>query len=99
MNAEEDNMREKQRRAIQQSTMMLHYFDEGVPVLYLSSTLYVPVIAFCEMLGLRMFCGIETVCSSQQGRPRPLCTCCKEGLYDVLTIEITRSITMEISMR
>jgi hypothetical protein len=56
MNAEEDSMRGKQRQAIQQSTITLPYFDYEVPILYLSSTPYIPVIALCEMLGLRMFC-------------------------------------------
>ncbi len=58
MNAEEDNMRGKQRQAIQQSTITLPYFNYGVPVLYLSSTPSVPVITLGEMLGLRMFCGM-----------------------------------------
>ncbi len=62
MNAEEDSMRGKQRQAIQQSTITLPYFDEEVPVLYLSSTPYIPVITLCEMLGLRKLCGMWTVC-------------------------------------
>jgi hypothetical protein len=54
MNAEEDNMRGRQRQAIQQSTMTLPYFDEEVPVLYLADgTAYLPVRALCRMLGLR----------------------------------------------
>jgi len=54
MNAEEDSMREKQRQAIRQTTMMLPYFDEEVPVLYLADgTTYLPVRALCRMLGLR----------------------------------------------
>lgn len=62
MNAEEDNMKGKQRQAFLQTTSMLPYFDEEVPVLYLSSRPYVPVIMPCEMLGLCMLYGIETVC-------------------------------------
>ncbi len=58
MNAEEDSMRGKQRQAIQQSTITLPYFDYEVPILYLSSTPYIPIIALCEMLGLRMCCGM-----------------------------------------
>jgi hypothetical protein len=54
MNAEEDSMRGKQRQAIQQTTMMLPYFDEEVPALYLADgTAYFPVKALCNMLGLR----------------------------------------------
>src|SRR2546421_4185144 len=54
MNAEEDSMRGKQRRAIRQTTMMLPYFDEEVPVLYLpDGTAYLPVRSLCRMLGLR----------------------------------------------
>ena len=54
MNAEDDSMRGKQRQAIQQTTMMLPYFDEEVPVLYLADgTAYLPVRALCRMLGLR----------------------------------------------
>jgi len=54
MNAEEDSMRGKQRQAIQQTTMMLPYFGEEVPVFYLADgTAYLPVRALCHMLGLR----------------------------------------------
>jgi hypothetical protein len=54
MNAEEDSMRGKQRQAIQQTTMMLPYFDEEVPALYLADgTVYLPVKVLCRMLGLR----------------------------------------------
>jgi hypothetical protein len=54
MNTEEDNMRGKQRHAFQQTTIMLPYFDEEVPALYLADgTAYLPVRALCRMLGLR----------------------------------------------
>ena len=54
MNAEEDSMRGKQRQAIQQTTMLLPYFDEEVPVCYLADgTAYLPVRSLCRMLGLR----------------------------------------------
>jgi hypothetical protein len=54
MNAEEDSMRGKQRQAIQQTTLMLPYFDEEVPALYLADgTAYLPVRALCRMLGIR----------------------------------------------
>jgi len=54
MNAEEDSMRGKQRQAIQQTTIILPYFDEEVPALYLADgTAYFPVKALCNMLGLR----------------------------------------------
>jgi len=72
MNTEEDNMREKQRQTIQHTTMMLPYFDEKVPFFYPSSTPYVPVIALCEMLGLRMLGGMWTVCYSTRETETPL---------------------------
>ncbi len=54
MNTEEDSMRGKQRQAIQQTTIMLPYFDEEVPALFLADgTAYLPVRALCHMLGLR----------------------------------------------
>ncbi len=54
MNAEEDSRRGEKRQAIQQTTMLLPYFDEEVPVLYLADgTAYLPVRALCHMLGLR----------------------------------------------
>src|SRR5437667_10216982 len=54
MNAEEDSMRGKQRQVIQQTTIMLPYFDEEVPALYLADgTAYFPVKSLCNMLGLR----------------------------------------------
>jgi hypothetical protein len=54
MTAEEDSMRGKQRQTIQQTTLMLPYFDEEVPALYLSDgTAYLPVRALCRLLGLR----------------------------------------------
>src|SRR6266849_3852946 len=43
----------------------LPYFDDEVPVLYLADgTGYIPVVALCRMLGIHMFCGMWTVCSS-----------------------------------
>ncbi len=67
MNAEEDSMRGKQRKVIQESTITLPYFDAEVPVLSLSSTSYIPVITLCEMLGLRNLCGMWTGCQSIRG--------------------------------
>ncbi len=72
MNAEEDSMRGKQRQVIQQSTMMLPNFDEKVPFPYPSGIPYVQVIALCEMLGLRMFCGMWTACYSTRETETPL---------------------------
>src|SRR6266849_5493343 len=41
-------------QVIQQTTMILPYFDEEVPLLCLpDGSRYIPVIALCEMLGLR----------------------------------------------
>jgi hypothetical protein len=54
MNAEEDSRRVLQRQALQQTTMMLPYFEEEVPVLYLADgTAYLPVRVLCRSLGLR----------------------------------------------
>jgi hypothetical protein len=54
MNAEAESMRGKQRQVIRQTTMMLPYFDEEVPALFLADgTAYLPVRALCRMLGLR----------------------------------------------
>lgn len=42
------------KQVVQQSTMVLPHFDYEVPILYIADgTAYVPVIALCEMLGLR----------------------------------------------
>ena len=42
------------KQVVQQSTMILPHFDCEVPILYVADgTAYVPVIALCEMLGLR----------------------------------------------
>ncbi len=45
---------EETEQMIQQTTMILPYFDEEVPLLCLpDGSRYIPVIALCEMLGLR----------------------------------------------
>ncbi len=42
------------KQVVQQATLILPHFDYEVPVLYVADgTAYVPVIALCEMLGLR----------------------------------------------
>ena len=47
-------MREEQRQNIQQSTIVLPFFDEKVPVLYLADgTAYLPVRALCRIFNLR----------------------------------------------
>ena len=54
MHTEETREGGKQRQTIQQETLVLPYFDEEVPVLYLADgTAYLPVRALCHMLGLR----------------------------------------------
>jgi hypothetical protein len=54
MNTEEDSMRGKQRQVIRQMTIMLPYFDEEVPAIFLADgTAYLPVRSLCCMLGLR----------------------------------------------
>src|SRR5713226_5943449 len=52
--AEERSMIGKERQDIQQTTILLPYFDEEVPVLNLADgTAYLPVSPLCHMLGLR----------------------------------------------
>ena len=47
-------MTEKERQDIRQTTIMLPYFDDEVPVLYLADgTAYLPVRPLCRMLSLR----------------------------------------------
>jgi hypothetical protein len=47
-------MTEKQGQSMQQATIMLSYFEEELPVLYLSDgAAYLPVRVLCRMLGLR----------------------------------------------
>src|SRR5690348_4519182 len=84
MNAKEDRMRGKQRQAIQQTSNTLPCFDEEVPVLSLSSTPSVPVIALCEMLGLRLFCGMWTVCYSTRETETSF-HLLPGGFYEILT--------------
>ena len=56
---------EQTEQAIQQTTITLPYFDEEVSMLCLQDgTGYIPVIALCKMLGLRMLRGISTGCNS-----------------------------------
>jgi hypothetical protein len=44
----------KQGQTVRQATIMLPYFDEEVPVLYLEDgKAYLPVRSLCCMLGLR----------------------------------------------
>lgn len=50
---------------VQQGVMTLPYFDDEVPILYLADgTRYILVLALYRMLGLRIYCGMWTVCSS-----------------------------------
>src|SRR5205807_6883503 len=54
MKTEGDKMRGKQGPSIRQVTIVLPYFGEEVPVLYLADgTAYLPVRSLCRMLGLR----------------------------------------------
>lgn len=47
-------MMDESERVVRQTMMVLRHFDYEVPVLYLAGgAAYVPVIALCEMLGLR----------------------------------------------
>jgi len=54
IHAEEQRISGKQGPSIRQATIVLPYFDEEVPVLYLADgTAYLPVRSLCRMLGLR----------------------------------------------
>jgi hypothetical protein len=54
MTVEEQSPSRQQEQSIQQATIVLPYFDEEVPVLYLADgTAYLPVRSLCHMLGLR----------------------------------------------
>src|SRR6266581_5456860 len=54
MHAEEQRISGKQGQSIRQATIVLPYFDEEVPVLYLADgTAYLPVRSLCRILGLR----------------------------------------------
>ena len=50
----ERNVTGQERQDIRQTTIVLPYFDEEVPVLYLpDGTAYLPLRPLCRMLGLR----------------------------------------------
>ncbi len=69
-----------------------------MPALYLADgAAYLPVRALCRLLGLRMFCGMGLF-ATQQGRPRPSCTCCQDGFSRIRAIEITCSTRREMLM-
>lgn len=54
MHGVEQQFSGEQEQRIRQATMVLPYFDEEVPVLYLAdSAAYIPVRALCRMFGLR----------------------------------------------
>lgn len=58
-------------QVVQQASMILSHVEYELPVHHLADgTVYILVIALYEMLGLRMLCGIWTVC-----------TCCQDGFY------------------
>ncbi len=58
-------MVEQTEQVIQQTTLVLPYFNDEVAVLSTrDETGYVPVITLCNTLGLHMLCGIWTVCCS-----------------------------------
>ena len=65
---------DQSKPVVQQATMLLSHVEYEVPVLYMADgTVYVPVMARCEMLGLRMVCGMWTVF-----------TCCQDGFSRIL---------------
>ena len=54
MKTEEQKVSEQREQGVQQATIVLPYFDEEVPVLYLADgTAYLPVRSLCRILGLR----------------------------------------------
>lgn len=54
MTAEKERVSGQQEQRVKQATIVLPYFDEEVPVLYLADgTAYLPVKSLCHMLGLR----------------------------------------------
>ena len=54
MAVKEQTGSKQQEQVVKQSTIVLPYFDEEVPVLYLADdTAYLPVRSLCHMLGLR----------------------------------------------
>jgi hypothetical protein len=54
MKAEEQRVSVQQAQGVKQATIVLPYFEEEVPVVYLADgTAYLPVKSLCHMLGLR----------------------------------------------
>ncbi len=54
MKAEEQKVSRQQEQGVKQATIVLPYFDEEIPVLFLADgTAYLPVRSLCRMLGLR----------------------------------------------
>jgi hypothetical protein len=54
MAVEKQTVLRQQEQAVEQGTIVLPYFDEEVPVLYLADgSAYLPVRSLCQMLGLR----------------------------------------------
>jgi hypothetical protein len=54
MTVEEQRVSKQQEQGVKQATIVLPYFDEEVPVLYLADgAAYLPVRSLCHMLGLR----------------------------------------------
>jgi hypothetical protein len=54
MTAKEQKVSEQLEQGVQQATIVLPFFDEEVPVLYLADGMaYLPVRSLCHMLGLR----------------------------------------------
>ncbi len=54
----------EREQTVRQTTILLPYFDSEISVLAADDALSISVIALCEMMGLRMFCGMWTVCYS-----------------------------------
>ena len=76
---------DQSKQDVQQATMLLSHVEYEAPVLYLADgTSYVPVMALCEMLGLRRLCGMWTVC-----------TCCQDGFYCIPAREFICSTRKE----
>ena len=66
--------------------MLRSHVEYEVPVLYVADGMaYVPVMARCEILGLRMVCRMWTVCA-----------CCQDGFSRIRAKEITCSTRREM---
>jgi hypothetical protein len=77
---------EKNEQEVQQSTIILPYFDYEVPLLSLAGgNRNILVVVLCRMVGLCMYVEFGLF-APQQGRSRPHCLCSDNSSYGRLTI-------------